>query len=447
MKPNVLLITVDDMNYNSIGAMGCKIEGITSNIDRLAKEGMLFTNAHVCVAVCQPSRQTMMTGCYPHNIGAPGFDPIDESIPTLQEVLKQNGYHLGIIGKLDHLAPMHKYCWDYAKKMLDAENFYGRNPELYYECTKEYINNADKEGKPFFLMANSHDPHRPFVGSKQEKEMLGFNTEVERTITEDEVEVPGFLPDIKDVRKEVAQYFTSVHRCDKTVGEILRALKEAGHEEDTLVMFLSDNGMAFPFAKTNCYLSSTKTPFIAKWPNRIKENVVQEKNMICGVEYTATILDILGIEHDLKLDGESFAPVLIGEDMAGRDYVYTVFNTTSAKKAFPMRCVQSPRYGYIFNAWSDNSTMFKNESMSGLTYNAMVEAAQDDCAIAQRVKMFDFRVVEEFYDMVNDPNCLNNLIDDSSLKSTIDTFREKMRGYMEKSDDPLISEFDRLVKK
>ena len=245
MKPNILLITVDDMNNTSAGVMGCNTPDITPNIDGLAREGMMFKNAHVCVAVCQPSRQTMMTGCYPHNINAPGFDPIGEDVTTLQEILKDNGYHLGIIGKLDHLAPMEKFCWDYAKKMFDEENFYGRSPELYYKSTKEYIQEADTSNKPFFLMANSHDPHRPFAGSENESKWLGTNIEASRTITEDEVEVPGFLPDIEDVRKEVAQYYTSVHRCDQTVGAVLKALKESGHEEDTLVMFLSDNAWHF----------------------------------------------------------------------------------------------------------------------------------------------------------------------------------------------------------
>lgn len=445
MRPNILLITADDMNYNSVGAMGCTAPDITPNIDGLAKEGMLFKNAHVCVAVCQPSRQTMMTGCYPHNIGAPGFDPIGEDVTTLQEVLKDNGYYLGIIGKLDHLAPMHKYCWDYAKRMNIAESSYGRDPELFYSCAKEYIEQSKKADKPFFLMANSADPHRPFVGSEQELNSFGYNTKVERTISEDEIEVPGFLPDIKDVRKEVAQYFTSVHRCDQTVGAILKALEESGLEEDTLVMFLSDNGMAFPFAKTNCYLSSTKTPLIAKWPNHIAKNIKEEKHMVCGVDYTPTILDILGIEHDLKLDGSSFAPLLSGEAMDDRDFVYTIFNANYAHMEFPMRCVQNAQYGYIFNAWSDDETVFFNESKSGLTYNAMVEAAKGDSIIADRVKLFDYRVTEEFYDMKNDPNCLNNLIDNPEYKEQIDVFKDKMYGYMDRSNDPLMKEFKDIV--
>ena len=96
---NILLITADDLNYDSLGAYGCEVPGITPHLDRLAKEGLLFHHAHVNIAVCQPSRQSIMTGRYPHRNGAPGFDPIDEALPTLQESLRAAGYLNGILGK------------------------------------------------------------------------------------------------------------------------------------------------------------------------------------------------------------------------------------------------------------------------------------------------------------------------------------------------------------
>ena len=113
-KPlNVLLITADDLNYNSVGAYGNIIPNITPNIDKLARQGMLFTQAYMNIAVCQPSRQSFMTGRYPHNNGAPGFDPIDRDVPTLQEELNRVGYLNGVIGKEEHLKPMDKFYWDF----------------------------------------------------------------------------------------------------------------------------------------------------------------------------------------------------------------------------------------------------------------------------------------------------------------------------------------------
>ena len=98
MATNVLLILADDMNYNTIGCFGCPVDNISPNLDKLASEGIRFDNAHVSIAVCQPSRQCIMTGLYPHHNGALGFDPIREDVTTLTEVLRSHGYYNGIIG-------------------------------------------------------------------------------------------------------------------------------------------------------------------------------------------------------------------------------------------------------------------------------------------------------------------------------------------------------------
>ncbi len=110
---NVLFITADDMNYNTPGVTGCLTPGITPNLDRLASQGIRFVHAHVTVAVCQPSRECLMTGRYPHRNGATGFYPIRPEVPTLMESLKAAGYQLGIMAKIEHLKPDDKFPWDY----------------------------------------------------------------------------------------------------------------------------------------------------------------------------------------------------------------------------------------------------------------------------------------------------------------------------------------------
>src|SRR5512137_1162989 len=164
---NVLFITADDMNYNTLGVTGCLTPGITPNLDRLASQGVRFVNAHVTVAVCQPSRECLMTGRYPHRNGATGFYPVRPEVPTLIESLKAAGYQLGIMAKIPHLKPDAKFPWDYR---YDAgELGQGRDPALYYRYSKEFFAAAKQSGKPFFLMANSQDPHRPWAGSDAEK--------------------------------------------------------------------------------------------------------------------------------------------------------------------------------------------------------------------------------------------------------------------------------------
>ena len=110
----------------------------------------------------------------------------------------------------------------------------------------------------------------------------------------------------------MAQYYSSAHRCDETVGEVLRALKESGLEDSTLVMFLSDNGISMPFAKSNCYLTSTRTPWLVRWPGKVKPGVVDTEHFISGIDFMPTILEAAGLPAPAGMDGRSFLPLLTG---------------------------------------------------------------------------------------------------------------------------------------
>ncbi len=443
-RPNILLITADDMNWSAPACFGGRTPDITPNIDRLASEGMRFEHAHITIAVCQPSRSALMTGRYPHRNGAEGFEPINTSVPTLGEQLHEAGYLNGILGKVTHLAPQEKFKWDMVQDYQQLGN--GRNPQLYYKYAKGFFDQAAEQSKPFFLMANSHDPHRPFHGSEQEKvNFAGVLKNIpapSRLYKSEDIEVPGFLPDLPDVRKEISQYYCSVRRCDDTVGAVMGALRESGQAGNTLVMFLSDNGMSLPFAKTNCYLNSTRTPWIALWPGRTKPGVVDKEHFISGIDFMPTALDAAGVPQPKGMDGSSFLPVLLGKRQPQRDKVFTQFHETSGRNRYPMRCVQNERFGYIFNPWSDGQRVFRNESQSGLTFNAMKAAAGTNESVAARVKLFQYRVVEEFYDFKNDPDALHNLIDDANYKEEIRNMRESLLNWMRKTSDPALEAFE-----
>jgi N-sulfoglucosamine sulfohydrolase len=445
-RSNILLITADDMNWSAVGSFGCRVPGTTPNIDRLAASGMRFDRSHVTIAVCQPSRECLMTGRYPHRNGGMGFEPIHRDVPTLQEQLDGADYINGILGKVTHLDPRYKFRWTMAHDFYELAC--GRDPSLYYRYAKSFFQRAAMESRPFFLMANSHDPHRPFYGSLQERRVCernwakhGVHLEdipaPSRIYSSEDIQVPGFLPDIPGVRKEVAQYYCSVRRCDDTVGVVLRALREAGQEENTLVMFLSDNGMSFPFAKTNCYLNSTRTPWIVRWPGRVKPGTVNAKDFISGIDFMPTVLDAAGLGATPGMDGKSFLPLLDGGEQSARDYVFTVFHMTSARKHYPMRCLQTRRLGYIFNAWADGQTRFRNESQSGLTMSAMEKAAGNDPEIARRVRLFLYRVPEELYDFDKDPDALRNLVQEGEYQKELTTMRQRLLAWMHQTEDPL----------
>ena len=153
-KLNILLLTVDDMNWDSVGAFGCRVPNITPHIDRLAQQGLRFEQAHVTIAICQPTRAVWMTGRYPHRSGALGFDPIRPGVPTLLERLHQAGYFTGILAKVNHVVPTRRAAWDVIVPANRLKS--GRDPELYYQQSRAFFEQSKRARKPFFLMANAH---------------------------------------------------------------------------------------------------------------------------------------------------------------------------------------------------------------------------------------------------------------------------------------------------
>jgi len=441
-KPlNVLIVSVDDMAYNSIGAFGCRVNDISPNIDRLAQEGIRFNHAYNNTSVCQPSRQSWLTGLYPHNNGSEGLEPINEFVITLPEILKNEGYINGILGKEIHHQPTERFFWDFIPFKTEKDSVWrkgeSRNPSLFYEYSKKFFDLAIQENKPFFFSVNSHDPHRPFAGSALDSASWGGNIPpVTRIFDANEIEMPGYLPDIPDVRKEVAQYYNSVYRSDQSIGAVLKALKESGLENNTLVIFLSDNGPAFPFSKSQCYLNSTKTPLIIKWPGKTKPGLIDNEHLISGIDLMPTILEAVGIEMTTNVDGVSFLPVLLEDSFKEKDYVFNTFYQVFAKIRYPMRSIQDKEFGYIYNFWSDGSRTISGDATGGLTWKAMVKAAETDTEIAKRVELFRRRVKEEFYDLKNDPDALKNLIDDPAYSQKINEFRERMIQAMKQYNDP-----------
>jgi N-sulfoglucosamine sulfohydrolase len=434
-------VTADDLAYNSVGAFGCKVENITPNIDQLAAQGMKFMHAHVNTAVCQPCRQSLMTGRFPHNNGAEGFEPIDKDVPTLPEQLRGLGYVNGILGKEIHHQPVERFCWDFIPFKTEPDKTWrrghSRHPGLFYKYAAKFFEMAKTQKRPFFLLANSHDPHRPFIGSPGDARAWGdTKLPVSRQFASNEVDMLGFLPDIPDVRKEVAQYYGNVYRCDENIGAVLRALKESGMEENTLVIFLSDHGAAFPFSKAQCYLNSTKTPFIVKWPGKVRPGSADEAHFVTGIDLMPTIMEAVGLPLIDGLEGRSFLPLLMGEDQADREYAYTSFYQIYARVRYTMRCVQNEEFGYIYNFWSDHRQTIRGDATGGLTWRAMIEAAEADPEIAKRVELYKYRVPEEFYNLKEDPDGLRNLANDPAYAEQLNHFRQKMLNMMKKYDDP-----------
>lgn len=434
-RPNILLFTADDLHAESLGAYGGKPEGLTPHLDAFAAESIKFNRAHVNAAICAPCRAIIATGRYGHRSGAMGFMPARENVPDIVTTLKAGGYHTGILGKVSHSTPKKSMVWDYSFDQNDLGN--GRNPEIYYQRTKTFLKQCRDAGKPFYFMVNSHDPHRPYCNPKRLTKGAAMPSKV---YSPEEVDVPGFLPDLPGIREELATYLNSTRRLDDTFGKVMQALKESGDADNTLVLFITDNGIAVPFAKCNAWFHSTRTPLLVRWPGEIKAGSVDDEHFVSVVDFFPTFLDVTQVAGPDGLDGRSFLPLLKGQNQEGREFVFTQIDSKAGGAAVPMRCVQNEKFGYIYNPFSDGKYWYRNNN-EGKTMVAMNRAAPDNPAIQARVDLFRHRVPEEFYDLQNDPNCLHNLIENEKYADTIKQLQDELVAQMKSSDDPMLAAF------
>lgn len=434
-KLNVLLFTADDLHRESLACFGGQVSDLTPNLDQFAGEGMRFYRAHVNAAICVPSRAILATGLYGHNSGAMGFMKAKESVPTVNEIFREAGYNIGILGKVSHSTPGPNSTWDYSFDQADLGD--GRSPQIYYEKSVDFFKQCKEKKQAFYFMVNSHDPHRPF----QIPNKLSKGAEApSRYYNPDEVEVPGFVPDLENVRLELSYYQNSVRRLDDTFGKVMQALEESGMAEHTIVMFLADNGIAIPFAKCNTYLASTRTPWIVRWPKVVEANSENKLDFISGIDFLPTVLEAANIPLPSQLDGRSFIPLLKGQAQEGRKRVFTQIDSKAGNAATPMRCIQNGKYGYVFNAWSDGQYWYRNNN-EGIVMKAMQEAAKEDPDIKARIKLFRYRELEELFDLEKDPDCLTNLIHNPEYEEIKLKLSIKLYDWMQKTNDPLLPAF------
>ena len=433
---NLLIITADDLNCDSCGWMGSTV-GATPNLDQFAATGHVFAHAHVAAPICQPSREALLTGRVPHRSGAMGFDPVLPDVPTLWETLHAAGYFTAGMNKLGHMKPDEKFNWDMRHDGGRRFDDSGRDPAAYHRNMLDAIDAAQERKQPFFINANIIDPHRPFYGTPQDRELSGSTIEEFR---EEQIVIPPFLDHLPGVRTEMTQYFNSVRRFDQSFGQIMRALDESGQADRTIVVFLSDHGISMPFAKTTLYHSGTSTPLIVRVPGLTQPRFDRE-HMIGEIDVMPTLLEVMGMTAPDGMDGRSFTPLLRGEKQPAREHVFTYMHSTSRRDVYPSRCVRTTTRAYIFNDWSDGMTRFRNEPMVGLAFKSMESAAADDERMAERLRMYLHRTPQEFYDLTADPGERRNLIADPARQHEIEQMKSLLLEQMRSTGDPLTDAF------
>ena len=491
-RPNILLIVADDMNYDSPGFAGGVAPDVTPNIDRLAGQSFSFTKAFSAVSVCQPSRQSMLSGLLPNHYGSAGFFPMADGTPTLPSILREAGYLTGNIHKEHHMLPIEAFNWHYNNERLGltaGDAVVGRDPEGMAEAFRSFINIADDEKKPFFMIVNSADPHRPFHGDpvKPGSWYWGYDEinlpEPSRVYTAEEVNVPPNLPDLPGIRKDLAKYASSVRRLDDAVGKCLKVLEDLDKDKSTLVMFVADNGMPLPYAKFDCYLSSNRTSLLMRWPELIQSPKIDNEHLVSLMDITPTVLELTGVQAPSNLDGKSLVPFLQNQVPENwresivflrNDDIYYPSGIKGALKRDPdfikkleaigwvprpdhphegtysrekeMRAFYDGKYGYVYNhCYSDE--VIKPGQLGAIVpygdpaFNAMKFASKQDSIIKERYDFYLAREQEELYDWTTDPGSRNNLIDDPQYAEVLSKARSGLLQWLKTNNDPLAEDF------
>lgn len=439
-RPNVLIITTDDMSCDSVGVYGSKLKDTTPTMDRLAAQSLRFNHAYVQVGNCMPSRNVMFSGRYPHNNGVEGFYQVkNPDYPVMADLMKAGGYFTGIRHKVSHSTPYFPYpAWDVTLDTLpDGKPAHVKSADAYYQTTKHGIGLAKKAGKPFCFNLNIADPHKPFYN----EDGGGDPHQPSRVFTAAEVSVPGFLPDDPAIREELALYYSSVRRADDCLAAILRALQESGEDERTVIIFLSDHGMPLPFAKTQLYFHSTRTPWMVRWPGVTKAGAVDDTHIVSGVDLLPTLLDMVELPHPPGMDGRSFAPLLRGQTQTDRDYMVAEYNENSGGHRHPMRTIITKDFAYIFNPWSNGERVMATATKGTITYRRMQALAKTDPKVAQRLDLFDHRVPEELYQYSTDADALQNLIAQPEYRAQRDQLTQTLEKWMVATRDPMLQVF------
>jgi N-sulfoglucosamine sulfohydrolase len=412
---NFVVIISDDQGGEDLSCYGHPVLR-TPNIDRLAREGMRFDRAFLTISSCSPSRASILTGRYPHNTGAPDLhQPLPADQRTVSRYLREAGYHTMAVGKW-HLGKPERAQWD---KVVDCPA-----PDLEQQALALL---ADRpKGKPFFFWVASPDPHRPFG------ETPGIAPHDPAKVV-----VPPYLPDHPLLRKDLALYYDRIARLDRQVGALLEALSAQGLLDSTFVVFMSDNGMPFPRAKTTLYDAGIRTPFLVRYPPLIRAGTVT-KRLISSIDLAPTILELAGVEQS-SMQGRSFRRLVQDPSGPGRDAVFAEANWHDFAQF--TRAVRTERYLLVRNFYADKPLWNSVDSIQSDTWTAMLEAkAAGRLTPAQADLFVEPRPEEELYDLESDPHALKNVWGDREHSWTIAPLRHRLAEWMGESGDRLPAE-------
>lgn len=417
-QPNIVVFIADDagMDYGCYGNRNIS----TPNIDKLAERGMRFQNAFLTSPQSSPSRTSMMTGMFAHTIGTQDLHTgIDDKTKMMPYYFKQAGYNTACMLKT-HWGPNGDKQFDTIIKGGYLPDQGPLNDQLYTNYSRFLDETKDS---PFFLWVGFIDPHRPYNRNK-----------CDQINSPDHVTVPPYLVDAPDTRRDLADYYNEISRMDGDIGKMMAELEKRNLLENTIIVFLSDNGMPFPRAKGTVYDSGIQTPLIFMWNNRIIPGSVHKNGLISTIDLAPTLLDLAGINIPECMYGRGFKDLLFDSSKRGREYVFSERNWHDTDEY--IRCVRSEKYKLIYNAYYELPHGTSMDLSTSLSWYDLKNEQRNGTLKKEQSQIFACpRAMVEIYDLEADPDELNNVADMEKYKAPGRKLADQMIKWQKETKD------------
>ena len=445
-KPNILLVLSDDQSAFAVGCYD-NPDILTPRLDRFASEGVRFTRAYATSPQSVPSRASILTGRSPVAVNMTRFNvTLAGRFRVFPEYLRENGYYVGVAGRGYHLDGSVN---GRVGRIKEVETYYAehgyktfpdrmdtcmvvagaRSGEKHTEINGQFytfMERRDKD-KPFFLQLSYSDPHTPYDAPKVHDPQ--------------KLTLPPFYPDTRLVREYLAGYYDEIHRLDTDFDEVLDYLDRNGLSDNTIVIFMGDNGGAQFMAKGTLYENGIRVPLMIRWPGHIAPAVTDA--LVSNVDLAATCLAAVGLPVPEEVEGVDLLPLLTRGETPAQRYVYSV-RSCHATNSLPgdtsvfdqMRCIVGDRYKLIYNLLP--GLPWVPIDFAGTEMFRELKRLHETGQLAPDLSRLYFspgRPMFELYDLKEDPTEQHNLIDDPALKPIRDELILKLTYKMIEDED------------
>ena len=414
-KPNFVLMIADDVSWDDIGCYG-NSQVKTPNIDRVAGSGIRFTNFFLTASSSSPSRNSIITGRYPHNTGGAELHtlPPDYMI-SFPEILRQNGYYTAHAGKF--------HMGNYARRGFDIINENNKlngdgGEELWIRCLQER-----PQGKPFLMWFAAHDAHR----------VWGPN-EFSGTHDPQNITPPWYLAQGAKTKGDLSKYYDEIARFDHYIGLVYDELIRQNVIDNTVIIIMADNGRPFPHSKTRVNDRGLKSPFIVHWPAGAGNEPQLCKALVSAIDIAPTVLELAGLDTPQTVQGYSFTRLLKKPSRKFRNYIFAEHNWHDYEAH--ERMVRTKDYLYILNPRPQYPQSGPADAVGSPSYEELDSLWKINGLTRQQADIFTApRPNEELYKNITDPDQYDNLAGNKGYMKKLVKLRSVLNEWMKETGD------------